>query len=33
MPLQKLKQYLDENGVKFVTISHSPAFTVVNAIA
>ena len=27
MPLQKLKEYLDENGVKFVTISHSPAFT------
>jgi Ala-tRNA(Pro) deacylase len=27
MPLQKLKQYLDENGVKFITISHSPAFT------
>lgn len=27
MPLQKLKKFLDDNGVKFVTISHSPAFT------
>ncbi len=27
MPLQKLKQFLDDQGVKFVTISHSPAYT------
>ena len=27
MPLQRLSNYLDEHGVKFVTISHSPAFT------
>ncbi len=27
MPMQKLSTYLDQNGVKFVTISHSPAFT------
>ncbi|NLX13775.1 MAG: YbaK/EbsC family protein [Phycisphaerales bacterium] len=27
MPVQKLKQFLDENKVKYVTISHSPAFT------
>ncbi|QXD14506.1 YbaK/EbsC family protein [Rhodocaloribacter litoris] len=27
MPVQKLKSYLDANGVKYVTISHSPAFT------
>jgi len=27
MPVQKLKQYLDENKVQYVTIGHSPAFT------
>ncbi len=27
MPVQKLKQFLDENHVKYVTISHSPAYT------
>ena len=27
MPLQKLKEFLDTNGVKYVTIQHSPAFT------
>jgi Ala-tRNA(Pro) deacylase len=27
MPARQLKQFLDEQGVKYVTISHSPAFT------
>lgn len=27
MPLQKLKELLDQQGVKYVTISHSPAHT------
>ena len=27
MPAQKVKQFLDENEVKYVSISHSPAFT------
>lgn len=27
MPTQKLKQYLDENNVKYVRIIHSPAYT------
>lgn len=27
MPVQKLKEFLDRNGVKYVTISHSKAFT------
>lgn len=27
MPLTSLKQYLDENNVRYVVISHSPAFT------
>lgn len=27
MPVQKLKEFLDENKVEYVTISHSPAFT------
>jgi Ala-tRNA(Pro) deacylase len=27
MPAAKLKQFLDEQGVKYVTIGHSPAFT------
>jgi len=27
MPVQKLKKYLDSHNVKYVTISHSPAYT------
>jgi Ala-tRNA(Pro) deacylase len=27
MPVRKLKQFLDSNGIKYVTISHSQAFT------
>ena len=27
MPVQKLKDYLDQNEVEYVTISHSPAYT------
>jgi Ala-tRNA(Pro) deacylase len=27
MPIEKLKRFLDEKGVKYVTISHSPAYT------
>ena len=27
MPVKRLKQFLDENNVKYVTITHSPAFT------
>jgi len=27
MPVQKLKQFLDDNGVRYVTIQHSPTFT------
>lgn len=27
MPSKKLKQFLDEHGVKYVTIRHSPAYT------
>jgi len=27
MPAQKLKEFLDTNGVKYVAIRHSPAFT------
>lgn len=27
MPVQKLKTFLDEAGVKYVAVSHSPAFT------
>ncbi len=27
MPLQKLKKYLDDNSVEYITISHSKAFT------
>jgi len=27
MPLKKLKELLDSQGVKYVTISHSPAYT------
>jgi Ala-tRNA(Pro) deacylase len=27
MPAQKLKKFLDENGVKYLVVQHSPAFT------
>lgn len=27
MPVERLRQFLDEHGVKFVTIAHSQAFT------
>ena len=27
MPVQKLKSFLDKEGVKYVTIQHSPAYT------
>jgi Ala-tRNA(Pro) deacylase len=27
MPVKKLKEFLDKNNIKYVTISHSPAFT------
>ena len=27
MPVEKLKQFLDEKGVKYVTVSHSKAYT------
>jgi len=27
MPVQKLKNFLDDNNVRYVTIRHSPAFT------
>ena len=27
MPIEKLKEFLDNNNIKYVTISHSPAFT------
>ena len=27
MPIKKLKEFLDENKVKYITISHSPAYT------
>jgi len=27
MPVRKLKEYLDDHHVKYITISHSPAFT------
>jgi len=27
MPVRKLRQFLDENEIKYVAISHSPAFT------
>src|SRR5690554_3798268 len=27
MPVQKLKQFLDEHQIRYVTITHSPAFT------
>lgn len=27
MPMKKVRKFLDENGVKYVIISHSPAYT------
>ena len=33
MPVQKLKQFLDDNGVRYVTIQHSPAFTALEIAA
>jgi len=27
MPIQKLKQFLDDNGIKFVSVQHSAAYT------
>jgi Ala-tRNA(Pro) deacylase len=27
MPVQRLKQFLDERQVRYITVSHSPAFT------
>lgn len=27
MPVQKLKEFLDSQGIRYVTIQHSPAFT------
>lgn len=27
MPLRKLREFLDQNGVKYVTLIHSPAYT------
>jgi Ala-tRNA(Pro) deacylase len=27
MPIERLKDFLDSNGVKYVTIAHSPAYT------
>lgn len=27
MPAAKLKQFLDDNGIKYLTITHSPAYT------
>lgn len=27
MPVKRLKEYLDENNVRYVTINHSPAYT------
>ena len=33
MPAMKLKQYLDNEGIKYVTIVHSPAYTAQEAAA
>lgn len=27
MPVRKMKEFLDDNGIKYVTFQHSPAFT------
>ena len=33
MPIQKLKNYLDNNKIKYVIISHSPAYTALEVAA
>lgn len=33
MPIKKVKDYLDSNGIKYVTISHSPAYTAMEVAA
>lgn len=33
MPIKKVKDYLDTNGIKYVTISHSPAYTAMEVAA
>ncbi len=33
MPVEKLKDYLDENNIKYVVISHSSAFTALEVAA
>jgi len=33
MPLRKLREFLDSHGVKYVTISHSPAYTALETAA
>ena len=33
MPVRKLKEFLDAHNVKYITISHSPAFTAQEAAA
>ena len=33
MPVRKLKEFLDQNRIKYVSISHSPAFTAQDAEA
>lgn len=33
MPAQALKQFLDSHGVRYITISHSPAFTATEVAA
>ncbi|MGD8395628.1 MAG: YbaK/EbsC family protein [Candidatus Eiseniibacteriota bacterium] len=27
MPIRRLQEFLDENGIRYVTVTHSPAFT------
>jgi len=33
MPIKKVKDYLDRNGIKYVVISHSPAYTAMEVAA
>ena len=33
MPIRKLTKFLDDQGVKYVTVKHSPAFTAQEAAA
>ena len=33
MPLKKVKDYLDTNNIKYVIISHSPAYTAMEVAA